>query len=224
MKVLLYLKQLITQDFNQLLLFLLLLIIFHPYDTGLQYLTLWHLFFSGVLLTAIFNCSHTNRIKIIGLIIGIPTFFIIWTSLFVPSEQIFLLSQIATFIFLIFSIFSLLHRVILGKITADLIRGTVCVYLMIGFAFSILYSLLEFAKTGAFHLEHPHTPFFATSIYPSELLYFSFVTLLAMGYGDITPTENIGQTMAVLEGLIGQFYLAVIVAKIVTIYSRKKNI
>lgn len=53
----------------------------------------------------------------------------------------------------------------------------------------------------------------------SNMLYFSFVTLLTMGYGDIVPTKQWGETVAVLEAIIGQFYIAILVARIISVYS-----
>ncbi len=50
-------------------------------------------------------------------------------------------------------------------------------------------------------------------------MYFSFVTLLTIGYGDITPLQAISQTFVILEGIIGQFYIAILVARIVSVYS-----
>ncbi len=51
------------------------------------------------------------------------------------------------------------------------------------------------------------------------MLYFSFVTLLTIGYGDITAVKDTAQTAVIMEGIIGQFYIAILVARIVSIYS-----
>jgi hypothetical protein len=51
------------------------------------------------------------------------------------------------------------------------------------------------------------------------MLYFSFVTLLTIGYGDIIPVNDIAQTAVVFEGMIGQFYVAILVARLVSLYS-----
>jgi hypothetical protein len=77
-----WLKRLLLGDFKQLLVFLIFLFIFRPYNTGIDYVAIWNIFFTGVLLAAIFNCHHTIGIKISALILGIPTFIINWWSLF----------------------------------------------------------------------------------------------------------------------------------------------
>ncbi len=212
-------QRFLVGDFKQLLFFLILLFIFRPYDIGLEYITIWHLFFTGVLLAAIFNCHHTTAVKVFALVLGIPTFILNWWSLFVLSEWLFVAALGASLIFLIFAIFSLLSRVLLGKVTNDVLRGTICVYFMIGFAFAIMFTLMELLYPGSFHGLIDRPPLFPHGHYHSEMIYFSFITLLAIGYGDITPAGDVGQMLAVLEGLVGQFYLAILVARIVSVYA-----
>jgi len=214
-------KHFLVGDFKQLLIFLILLFVFRPYNLGWNYITIWHLFFTGVLLAAIFNCHHTEKVKVFALILGIPTFILNWWSLFEIKEWIFVLGLSTSLFFLIFAIISLISRVLLGKVTADILRGTICVYFMIGFAFSIIYTLMEMLYPGSFDGLVGKPALFPHGHYHSEMVYFSFITLLAIGYGDITPAADIGQMFAVSEGMIGQFYLAILVARIVAVYSRR---
>ena len=214
-------KRLLVGDFKQLLFFLILLFIFRPYNLGINYITMWHLFFTGVLLSAIFNCHHTNRVKVTALFLGIPTFALNWWSLFALTKWLFIASLAASLIFLIFAIVSLIYKVLMGKVNADVLRGTICVYFMIGFAFSIMYTLIEFTTPESFHGLIEKETLFPHAHYHSEMVYFSFITLVGIGYGDITPTRDIGQLLAVSEGIIGNFYLAILVARIVAVYSRR---
>lgn len=215
-------KHFFSGDFNQLLVLLFLLFVFRPHGLQVSYITIWHLFFTGVLLAAIFNCHHKPRVKTAALVLGVPTLIINWSSLFIPNPTLFLYAMIASLIFLIFSIFSLLNRVLLGRVTPDILRGTICVYFMIGFAFALIYSLLELFHPGSFKgipIEPP--PFFTHGHYHAEMVYFSFVTLIAIGYGDIIVSTNLTQIAAICEALIGQFYLAILVARIVSAYARR---
>lgn len=214
-------KRLLVGDFKQLMFFLILLFVFRPYNLGTDYIAIWHLFFTGVLLAAIFNCHHTLRVQIFSLIIGIPTFILNWWSLFHPSEWMFIAALSASLAFLIFAIFFLLSKVLLGTVNADVLRGTICVYFMIGFAFSIVYTIIELLYPGSFKGLVDRTPLFPHGHYHSEMVYFSFITLLAIGYGDITPMGDLTQMFAVSEGLIGQFYLAILVARLVGTYASR---
>lgn len=214
-------RHFLVGDFKQLLIFLVLLFVFRPYNINIDYFTIWHLFFTGVLLAAIFNCHHTTAVKVTALVLGIPTFVLNWWSLFQISESLFIAGLSASLIFLVFSIFSLLYRVLLGRVTADILRGTICVYFMIGFAFAIIYTLIEMIYPRSFHGLVGQEAVFPHGHYHSELVYFSFITLLAIGYGDITPITDIGQMFSVTEGLVGQFYLAILVARMVAVYARR---
>jgi len=215
------LRRLLVGDFKQLLIFLVLLFVFRPYNLGVDYIVIWHLFFTGVLLAAIFNCHHTPRVQIFSLIIGLPTFIVNWLSLFQPTEGLFIAGLLMSLIFLIFAIFSLMTKVLLGKVNGDILRGTICVYFMIGFSFALIYTLIEFLHPGSFNGVAERIPLFPHGHYHSEMVYFSFITLLAIGYGDISPAGDLGQMFAVSEGLIGQFYLAIIVARIVAAYASR---
>lgn len=218
-KILKRCRQFIVGDFKQLLFFLLLLFVFRPYNIGPHYISIWNIFFSGVLLASIFNTQHKKKIRTFALILGIPALIFNWASLIHVQEWLFVTGMTSSLIFLIFSIFSLLKRVILGKVTSDTWRGIICVYLMIGFAFSILFTLSELKYPGSFYGLEEKPALYPHGHYHSEMVYFSFITLLAIGYGDITPGGDLGQMFVVLEGIIGQFYLAIIVARLVGIYA-----
>jgi len=93
--------------------------------------------------------------------------------------------------------------------------GAFCVYLLQGLIWALLYRMLHFFDwvnfTGNIS-DQPEKVF-------SDLTYFSFVTLASLGYGDISPVSGLAKTLAYLEALVGQFYLAVMVASLVGVYS-----
>ncbi|HEY4255275.1 MAG TPA: potassium channel family protein, partial [Chlamydiales bacterium] len=89
----------------------------------------------------------------------------------------------------------------------------------IAFLFAYVYYLIEFLVPETFHLANSSLSVFSYALYISQMLYFSFVTLLTIGYGDIVAAKGAGQTAAVLEGIIGQFYVAILVARLVSVYT-----
>jgi hypothetical protein len=97
-------------------------------------------------------------------------------------------------------------------ITAASIVGAVCVYLLLGLLFSSVYEVMG-AIDG---------PFFTQDSDPHQLdyLYFSFVTLTTVGYGDLTPAQPSGRSMVGFEALLGQVYLVTIVARMVSLLGR----
>jgi Ion channel len=96
-----------------------------------------------------------------------------------------------------------------NEVNSRSVAGAICVYLLFGILFMFLYSVA--ATLG-------HTPFFAQGTDGTRpiRLYFSFVTLTTIGYGDYTAAGNLGHALAVLEALIGQLYLVTVVAVVVT--------
>jgi voltage-gated potassium channel len=88
-------------------------------------------------------------------------------------------------------------------------------YLLLGVMGAILFSILLYFSPDAFtNIEADGNAF-------NKMIYFSFITLTSVGYGDITPTEPVAQKFAALFGLVGHFYSVVIVGIIVGKYSSK---
>lgn len=127
-----------------------------------------------------------------------------------PLEIFFLM---ATITFLVYCATIILRRLMYSKaVTPNEVYGTVNLYILIGTFWSYVYSLLELFQPGSF------TPPTAPPDVGARFLYFSFVTLATLGYGDITPRMPFAQSLAVLEAIVGQFYLAIVVAYLVSRY------
>lgn len=90
----------------------------------------------------------------------------------------------------------------------ETLLGALCAYLLLGMAFGFAYRCLGALQPG---------PFFgdAGEGTPAQCLFFSFITMTTTGYGDLVPAGNLGQTLAVMEALIGQLFLVTAVAKVV---------
>jgi len=91
------------------------------------------------------------------------------------------------------------------KISVAAVLGVLCLYILVGLFFAQLFGALDRIDGGHF---------FANGAVGnlSDCVYFSFTTLATIGYGDITTAGNLGHTLAVTEGLIGQIYLVTIVS------------
>jgi hypothetical protein len=104
--------------------------------------------------------------------------------------------------------------------TMQAVVGAICVYLLIGLAWALMYSALEYAQPGAFDI--PHRTVAARAVGGremtsySQMVYFSFVTMSTLGYGDMTPRTPAAQTMTWMQSVLGQLYLAVLVARLVS--------
>jgi hypothetical protein len=108
--------------------------------------------------------------------------------------------------------FVILNRILRqSTVTVETIAGAVDVYVILGLIFSALFRVIA---------EISGTPFFAQTQHPSsnQYLYFSFVSLTTVGYGDLTPATKLGRSIVVLEPLLGQIFLVTTVARLVSIW------
>jgi len=104
-----------------------------------------------------------------------------------------------------------------GRITTDKIFAAVCVYLLIGYAWTFSYALLDELNPASFLALSPASAHDYVS-HVLQLRYFSFMTLTTVGYGDIVPRSSPARTLAVLEAVTGQIYLTVLVARLVGLH------
>jgi hypothetical protein len=214
----------VSGQFSQLMVFLLLLFIFRPVEEGIILHLIWQFCFAGVLFSAIFNCHHSHFVKVIATLTGIPALLCNWLTFFYPYKWLIISGHGLAMLFLVVCTCSILHIVIVrAKVTVETLRGAICVYLMIGFFFSLLYTNIELLNTEAFYYSHTINVMFPHNVYLNEMVYFSFVTLLSIGYGDVVPLAYYAQTFSVLEGVIGHFYLAILVARLVAVYSFREE-
>lgn len=101
------------------------------------------------------------------------------------------------------------------EITPTTMWGAIAAYLAIGMSFSMLYLAVFLGDSGAF-----------TNIADKSLgnfNYFSFVTMTTLGYGDISPITDLPRALVILETLLGQIYLVVVVARVVSLLGRSRT-
>ena len=126
------------------------------------------------------------------------------------------LALVATAALILFSTYCVLRYVLLARtITRDQIYAGICMYLMLGFAFGAVFYLVALLDRNSFAA---NVELLARGDKP-DLMYFSFVTLATLGYGDITPRTNIARSLAVVEALAGMLYIAIFMARLVSLRS-----
>jgi hypothetical protein len=108
-----------------------------------------------------------------------------------------------------------------GPITSQRVQGAVAIYLLLGLAWAFAYQLIALRWPNAF------APPPATSTLNGDLtshfVYFSFVTLTTVGYGDIVATHPMARSLVLLEALVGQLFPAILLARLVSLelYARR---
>jgi hypothetical protein len=130
-------------------------------------------------------------------------------------------------IYLIF--FTLMGIVILArimkdiKVTTDTIYGSICGYLLLGVIWTEIFSLIEFVEPGSFLSGGEYviqvTGDIESRVGFENLLYYSFVTLTTLGYGDIIPVSPAAKAFSALEAVTGQLFIAVLIARLVGLHT-----
>ena len=100
------------------------------------------------------------------------------------------------------------------RITHETVLGALCAYVLVGLLFAFLYLAVSELRDGPFFAQPgPHEQ--------SEYLYFSFVALTTLGFGDLSPSVGLPQALTVLEALFGNIFLVTLVARLVTLWVRQ---
>ncbi len=118
------------------------------------------------------------------------------------------LAIVSVVLYLVAPLVILRHLLNRQVVDARTILGAISIYLMLGMMFAFSYRALSLWQTD---------PFFGANGRgdSADFLFFSFITLTTTGYGNLVPAANPGQSIAVLEAIIGQLFLVTALAKIV---------
>lgn len=195
---------------------IILIIVVFPYFVESNIgLFIFSLLVSFIIISAVFSITGRSKFAILALILIIPTLILAWTQLFYNSNELLIASKFLSLIVLALVTFSIFFEVVRSKspIPRYVIWGAIAVYLLIGLSFAILFQLTNLITPGSFY--YGINPDAVLSF--SDFVYFSYVTLATLGYGDIVPMTSQARSFAILEAITGSLYLAVLIAKIVSL-------
>ncbi len=220
-------KFLVREKYSILLLAVLVNVIAAPFIPSAMSLELFmDITFTIVMFGAIFTISKGQKAPFaLSIVLMLPClFFIWWTYLYAHHENILLASSILQALFMLYISFLIFISILqTPKVTLDVISSAIVVYLFGAIFFAKLYLILELTYPGSFTISHD-----VILKDPSILRYFSMVTISTLGYGDISPVSSQARSMASVEAILGQVYLAVLIARLVSVFgaeinSRKKD-
>jgi Ion channel len=203
-------------SFLGLFLSLVALILLPPFFGG-DLALIQKLMWIATLLAGLWLVTHKRRLLLIAGVLALPILVISGQSTVGEVTVWSLGSSCITLILMLFILCHLLRFVVVAKrVSSDLIFASLCVYLLIGVIWAYIYLVMQLVIPEAF--------FFNTDIGQSysdllrELMYYSYVTLTTLGYGDIVPVTPMARSWAAMEAVVGQLYLAVIVARLMGLY------
>ena len=108
------------------------------------------------------------------------------------------------------------------RLTVDGVFATVAVYLLVAIIFAQLYLLLIAANPQSFDLMVPAAER-APRLLQVDMIYYSLITQCSVGYGDVLPMSDTARMLAVIQAVVGQFYMAVVVAIFVGMYATQRR-
>ncbi len=213
-----------NNNFSYLLVALLLLIIGIPIVNDLELVSIRLsrvLGGSCLLAVGVWSLRGAGRLYSAGMVVAIVGIILSVLSIAREDDILRVAALLAMFVFLLLATFNTLRQVAVGNdISLNRIVGAICVYLLLGVMWSIAYTVLEFSQPGSFKgLTELLSP-----LWSPDWIYYSFVTITTLGYGDITPLTQSARSLSFLEAIVGQFYIAVLVAGLVSAYiSTRQN-
>ena len=165
-------------------------------------------------LSAILAVIQKKGVFIFGLIFALVTIILRWSIHLLNLSSLEIVNHILSILFMGF-IVGIILSYLFGEeeITSDVIMGAICGYFLIGLLWNNVYALLEVLEPNSFQFSQSHDTGGGV-----DFIYYSFVTLTTLGFGDITPISNPAQSLSLLEAVMGQLYLAILVARLVGIH------
>jgi hypothetical protein len=158
--------------------------------------------------------AEKGRRNTIGWVLGVAAIAARIVVAFAPSASLYLAGSILWLLLFAFITWNELRAVLKEKeITREVISLSISVYLLFGLTFGLFFIVLDYLNPSAFSFGGGGPPSQEQAV--PVLIYFSLTCLSTIGFGDITPLTLQARYAAVAEGITGQFYLAILVARLV---------
>jgi len=176
---------------------------------------------SVVLLAAgLLTLIEDRRYRLVALVLGCPAILLGLVTHAFPLETariVNLITRISSIVFMSFVVATLIRAVIMARaVSWDTISAALVGYLIIGVIWAQAYCVLELTQPGSFKVTDTNLDELDDVTQRQVTLeYFSFATLTTLGYGDIVPISRPARSLACVEAICGQFYLAVLVAGLI---------
>ena len=177
---------------------------------------------SLVLISGVLAVANRRRTFVVAVLLAIPAVVGRWINHFRPDllpPAIFLVAGLVLVAFVVANLLRFILRA--PSVNAEVLCASISAYLMLGLMWTLAYWLVDrLTPGGAFSFntnagEHSMNGF--------NGFYFSFITLSTVGYGDITPVSRIARWLAAMEAMTGMLYVAVLIARLVSLYSAPKS-
>ena len=197
-----------------LLISLLSLILITPLFEGVVALTtLLDIFITGIFLASLYAISQKGQSLRNAVVLLLPVVAGMWVTYFVHIPYLRLVADCCAILFFAFTIILLLSSLLREyEITLDVIYGAVAVFLLMALMWAFMFDVIATLRPGSFQITA--NPSQGTRVH---FIYYSFVTITTVGYGDILPVSLTARAFSIVEMVVGQVYLVVLIARLVGI-------
>jgi voltage-gated potassium channel len=202
---------------------LILMIVTGPFIDRLEYgILIESVLITIVLFSALLAIGGRRRTLVLGSVLVIPALAGKWVNYFRPElapPEIFLGAAVLFTVYVVLHLFGFILRA--SRITMEVLCTAVANYLMLGLLWAFGYTLVAGVNPDAFVVSYGTSA--GHMMKGANSMYFSFATLCTVGYGDIVPVSSIARMLAVLEAIVGTFYMTMLIARLVTLYSSESR-
>ena len=171
-----------------------------------------------MLLSGLYAFSEVKNFLKFTALFFLFAIFIYWMEFFHPQFQlVYTIRPLITALVLAFLLIMTLRSILLaGSITKNVIFGSLCGYILIGYIGAFLTMAIALLYPGSYNIPG--------EIQTMDAIYFSFVTMTTLGYGDLLPLAEESRALAILLSILGPMYVAILIAMLVGKYSSQPDI
>lgn len=178
--------------------------------------------FTIVLLAAVGAVGGRRRTLVTAILLVAPALLLRWFAHIWPASVPLALSHLASFVFVVYVIMHLFRYVMTApSVNEEVIYAAVSVYLLIAVAWAFLYRQLAHFDPNAFAFTVPNAA--GNEMQGFTAMYYSVGSLSSVSFGDIVPVSNVARMLVLLEAVVGLFYMTIMIARLVSLYSSGKE-
>lgn len=196
------------------------LCLLYPVMVEIGWLPFYRLVMAAAILAIVFTLGGRRSTVTAAALLAAPAIFSQILTLFFPGRATVVASSMTGMVLFAYLTWLFARHVFgPGLVTGNKLAGAVCVYLLIGLLFATLHAAIAAIQPGAY---------VGPGMGPDDaglgtggefhFIYFSFVTITTLGYGDILPTTPTSETVSWLEAVIGQLFVAITIARLVGLH------
>lgn len=222
-------KEIISNHRFAVFLFLLLsLIIIPPYFKDLETVEFfWEGMLTAVLVWALWTVTSNRRAMLLAIVLLVPTVVSTWLQdIAHMNRQIAYIDNFTNIIY--FGLISAYLAIFIAKsrrVNSEVLFASMCLYISLAVLWAGIFTNLELFYNPAFSFyggtaqeaDIRHDELF------KYMVYYSFVTLSTLGYGEIIPVNRVAQNWAAVEAMVGQFFIAIVIARLVSLYTLEQG-